>query len=63
MRSHGQATFPGVEAEIGEAVDFVVRVDRQPGRRVVREVLSLRGCDRASQQLQFKVVYGHDSAA
>ena len=28
------------EAEIAEAVDFVVHVERQPGRRVVREVLA-----------------------
>lgn len=62
MRSHGQATFPDVEAEIGEAVDFVVHVERQPGRRVVREVLSLRGYDRTAQQFQFEAVYGHDSA-
>jgi len=28
------------EAEIGEAVDFVVHVERQDGRRIVREVLA-----------------------
>ena len=40
MRSHAQTTFSDTEAEIGEAVDFVVHVERQPGRRIVREVLA-----------------------
>ena len=40
LRSHSQATFEDIEAEIGEAVDFVVHVERQPGRRVIREVLN-----------------------
>ena len=39
-------TFADTEAEIAEAVDFVVHVERQQGRRVVREVLALRGFDR-----------------
>ena len=30
MRSHAQTTFSDTEAEIGEAVDFVVHVERQP---------------------------------
>src|ERR1039458_5527085 len=46
MRSHAQSTFADTEAEIAEAVDFVVHVERQPGRRIVREVLALRGYDR-----------------
>ena len=46
MRNHSQSTFIDTEAEIAEAVDFVVHVERQPGRRVVREVLALRGFDR-----------------
>jgi pilus assembly protein CpaF len=46
MRNHSQSTFADTEAEIAEAVDFVVHVERQPGRRVVREVLALRGFDR-----------------
>ena len=43
MRNHAQTTFSDTEAEIGEAVDFVVHVERQPGRRMLREV---RGYDR-----------------
>jgi pilus assembly protein CpaF len=46
MRNHAQTTFSDTEAEIAEAVDFVVHVERQPGRRIVREVLGLRGYDR-----------------
>ena len=34
MRSHTQTTFVDTEAEIGESVDFVVHIERQPGGRV-----------------------------
>ena len=61
LRSHSQATIEDVEAEIGEAVDLVIQVERQPGRRIVREVLQLRGYNRASQQFNFEMVYGGNS--
>ena len=61
LRSHSQATFEDIEAEIGEAVDYVVHVEREPGRRVIREVLRLNGYDRPSQQFKFEMVYGADS--
>jgi pilus assembly protein CpaF len=57
LRSHSQATYEDVEAEIGEAVDLVVHVERQPGRRVIREVLKLNGYNRASQSFQMEIVY------
>ena len=57
LRSHTQAAFSDIEAEIGESVDFVVHVDREPGRRVVREVLALTGYDRPSQRFQMEYVY------
>ena len=41
MRSHSQTTFSDTEAEIGEAVDLVVHIERKPGCRVVREVLAI----------------------
>jgi hypothetical protein len=31
MRNHAQATFSDTDAEIGEAIDFIVHVERQPG--------------------------------
>ena len=46
MRSHAQSTFSDTEAEIGEAVDFVVHIERNPGCRVVREVLAIQGYNR-----------------
>jgi pilus assembly protein CpaF len=46
LRSHSQTTFSETEAEIGEAVDFIVHLERKAGRRIVREVLALRGYDR-----------------
>jgi pilus assembly protein CpaF len=63
LRSHSQATFEDIEAEIGEAVDFVVHVERERGRRVIREVLRLEDYDRRSQQFKFEIAYGPDSAA
>jgi pilus assembly protein CpaF len=50
MRDHAQTTFSDTKAEIGEAVDFVVHVERQPGRRIVREVVALRGYDRDAKR-------------
>jgi pilus assembly protein CpaF len=57
MRNHAQATFADTEAEIAEAVDFVVHVERQPGRRVIREVLALRGYDLDSKRFQIESVF------
>jgi pilus assembly protein CpaF len=57
MRSHAQSTFSDTEAEIGEAVDFVVHVERRPGRRVVREVLALRGYDRDAKRFLIEPVF------
>jgi len=55
MRNHGQATFS--DTEIGEAVDFVVRVERQPWRRILREVLALRGYDRNAKRFLIGPVF------
>ena len=57
MRNHSQTTFADTEAEIAEAVDFVVHVERHPGRRVVREVLALRGYDRDTKCFQIEPVF------
>jgi pilus assembly protein CpaF len=56
MRNHAQTTFSDTEAEIGEAVDFVVHFERQPGRRIVREVLALRGYDRDAKRFLIEPV-------
>lgn len=57
MRSHAQTTFSDTEAEIAEAVDFVVHVERQSGRRAIREVLALRGYDRYAKCFQLESVF------
>src|ERR1700723_181491 len=57
MRSHAQSAISDVEAEIGEAVDFVVHVEREPGRRILREVLRLQGYDRVSQTFHCEQAY------
>jgi pilus assembly protein CpaF len=61
LRSNSQATFSDIEAEIGEAVDFVVHVDREPGHRVIREVLQLNGYDRSKQSFQMEPVFCAES--
>jgi pilus assembly protein CpaF len=50
MRSHSQTTFSDTEAEIGEAVDFVVHIERKPGCRIVSEVLAIHGYDRDAKR-------------
>jgi pilus assembly protein CpaF len=50
MRSHAQSTYSDTEGEIGEAVDFVVHIERTPGCRVVREVLAIHGYDRDAKR-------------
>ena len=57
MRNHAQTTFSDTEAEIAEAVDFVIHVERQPGRRIVREVLALRGYDRDAKHFLIEPVF------
>jgi pilus assembly protein CpaF len=57
MRNHSQTTFSDTEAEIGEAVDFVVHVERRSGRRVIREVLGLRGYDRDAKRFLIDPVF------
>src|SRR5271166_3166968 len=63
MRSHAQTTFSDTEAEIAEAVDFVVHVERQPGRRIVREVLRMIGYDRDTKRFLIEPVFEVQHAA
>jgi type IV secretory pathway VirB4 component len=57
MRNHAQTSFSDTEAEIAEAVDFVVHVERQPGRRILREVLATRGYDRDAKRFLIEPVF------
>jgi pilus assembly protein CpaF len=57
MRNHAQTTFSDTEAEIGEAVDFVVHIERQPGGRAIREVRALRGYDRDARRFLIDPVF------
>jgi pilus assembly protein CpaF len=63
MRNHAQSRFSDTEAEIGEAVDFVVHVERQQGHRIVREVLALRGYDRDAKRFLIEPVFQVKHAA
>ncbi len=63
MRDHAQTTFSDTEAEIGEAVDFVVHVERRPPRRILREVLALRGYDRDAKRFLIEPVFEVQHAA
>ncbi len=60
MRSHAQAALSDVEAEIGEAVEFIVHAERQRGRRVIREVLALKGYDRSAKRFLLETIYEVD---
>jgi len=59
LRSHSQATYSDVEAEIADAVDLVIHVERQPGRRVIREVLRITGYNRTAQTFLTEPLYEH----
>src|SRR5580692_8578706 len=63
MRSHAQTTFTDTEAEIGESVDFVVHIERQPGGRVIREVLRMIGYDRDTKRFLIEPVFEVQHAA
>ncbi|MGB6871622.1 MAG: ATPase, T2SS/T4P/T4SS family [Acidobacteriaceae bacterium] len=63
MRSHAQTTFADTEAEIAEAVDFLVHIERKPGCRIVREVLAIRGYDRDARRFQIEPVMEANHAA
>jgi len=63
MRSHAQTTFSDTEAEIGDAVDFVVHIERKPGCRIVREVLAVRGYDRDARRFQIEPILEANCAA
>ena len=57
MRSHQQTAIEDVEAEIGDAVEFVIHIERQPGRRAVREVIRIDGYDRHAQRFLFEQIF------
>jgi len=61
MRNHAQLTFADTAAEIGDAVDFVVHVVREPGRRRIGEVLALHGYDRDGRRFLTETVFGGHS--
>jgi pilus assembly protein CpaF len=61
LHSHPQLSYADVEAEIGEAVNYVVHVERQPGRRVIREVLQVLDYNRAEQRFVTEMVFNADT--
>lgn len=63
MRSHAQNTFADTEAEIGEAVDFVIHIERRPDCRVVSEVLAILGYDRDAKRFLIEPVLEVQHAA
>ena len=57
LHSHPQLSYADVEAEIADGVDYVVHVERQPGRRAIREVLRVDDYDRRTQRFQMEYVF------
>lgn len=62
MRSHSQVTLEDVEAEIGDAVDYIIHVERGFRHRYIREVIAIEGYDRRSFQFQTRQVYSTKEA-
>jgi len=63
LHSHPQLSYADVEAEIGDAVDYVVHVERQPARRVIREVLRVDDYDRRNQRFEMEYVFRTEEPA
>ncbi|MFP5209486.1 MAG: CpaF family protein [Acidobacteriota bacterium] len=63
LHSHPQLSYADVEAEIGDAVDYVVHVERQPGRRTIREVMRVDDYDRRTQQFQMEYIFRAEDPA
>ena len=63
MRNHALMTFADTEAEIADAVDFVVHIERQPGCRVIREVLAIRGYNRDAKRFLIDPVFAPQNNA
>ena len=63
LHSHPQLSYADVEAEIADGVDYVVHVERQPGRRAIREVLRVDDYDRRTQRFQMEYVFRAEEPA
>jgi pilus assembly protein CpaF len=63
VRSHQQAVIEDIEAEIGESVDFVIHIERQPGRRTVREIMRLSGYDRRRKDFICEPVFSIENCS
>ncbi len=63
VHSHPQLSYADVEAEIADGVDYVVHVERQPGRRAIREVLRVDDYDRRTQRFQMEYVFRAEEPA
>jgi pilus assembly protein CpaF len=63
LHSHPQLSYADVEAEIADGVDYVVHVERQPGRRAIREVLRVDDYDRHTQRFQMEYVFRTETPA
>jgi pilus assembly protein CpaF len=61
VRSHAHAAIEDIEAEIAEAVDYVIHVERERGRRAIREVLRLAEYDRHCHRFEIESVYSDAS--
>lgn len=57
LRGNPQMSYADIEAEIGEAVDYVVHIERVQGRRIVREVLRVSGYDRRTEHFETEYVF------
>ncbi len=57
LQSGVELPYRAVRSNIGEALELLVHIERRPGRRFVRQVLSVTGYDAALDRYQLESVY------
>jgi pilus assembly protein CpaF len=59
LQSGVEIPYRAIKTNIAESLDVIVHVERHPGRRLVAEVLALRGFDPEIDTYNFEFVYQH----
>jgi len=65
LESGVELPYRAIKGSVADGVDVVVQMERRPGRRVVSEVIEIRGYDPDNDRFDSKRIYqtgdrGHD---